>query len=102
AIGGRRCFRDVRRSRCRRTAHGEAGYQFWDRSTMTIAMQTESELERKCQDSPCRSCGRVGLLPVLDLGSTPLADGLITREGLGRPEPFFPLEVAFCPGCTLV
>jgi SAM-dependent methyltransferase len=50
----------------------------------------------------CRSCGRAGLVPVLDLGETPLADRLLTSEQLAQPEPRFPLEVAFCPECSLM
>jgi hypothetical protein len=32
----------------------------------------------------------------------PLADGLVSAGQLGRPDPSFPLEVAFCPACSLV
>ncbi len=49
----------------------------------------------------CRSCGAAGLVPVLSLGETPLADGLLTREQLDEPELLAPLELAFCPQCTL-
>ncbi len=41
-------------------------------------------------------------MPFLDLGKTPLADGLVAPEHLDDPEARFPLEVAFCPSCTLV
>lgn len=50
----------------------------------------------------CRSCGEAGLLPVLDLGATPLVDRHMTKEQLYVPEPFFPLEVVFCPACGLM
>ncbi|MDB5094825.1 MAG: methyltransferase family protein [Candidatus Eremiobacteraeota bacterium] len=49
----------------------------------------------------CRLCGAGGLVPVLSLGETPLADGLLTREQLDQPELLAPLELAFCPQCTL-
>lgn len=49
----------------------------------------------------CRLCGAGGLVPVLSLGETPLADGLLTREQLDEPELLAPLELAFCPQCTL-
>lgn len=52
--------------------------------------------------STCRSCGATLLEPVLDLGLTPLADRLVTREGLDASEPRYPLSVAFCPACALV
>ncbi len=50
----------------------------------------------------CRSCGADGLELVLSLGRTPLANALLTREQLTLPEPRYPLELAFCPACTLV
>lgn len=50
----------------------------------------------------CRVCGSEKLQPVLDLGSTPLADGLLTQQRLGEPEPFCPLTVVFCSDCSLV
>ncbi|MBB5786211.1 class I SAM-dependent methyltransferase [Jiangella mangrovi] len=51
---------------------------------------------------PCRSCGSTDLRPFLSLGKTPLADALVTADRLDRTDPTFPLDVAFCPGCTLV
>lgn len=50
----------------------------------------------------CRSCGQAGLEPVLSLGKTPLANRLLTREQLAEPEPVYPLDLVFCPNCTLV
>jgi SAM-dependent methyltransferase len=50
----------------------------------------------------CRSCGHAGLEPVLDLGRTPLADRLVSAARLDEPEPVFPLQVAFCPQCSLL
>jgi SAM-dependent methyltransferase len=50
----------------------------------------------------CRSCNADGLIPVLDLGRTPLANSLLTTEQLDIPEADYPLEVVFCPECTLV
>lgn len=53
-------------------------------------------------EARCRSCGNSGLEQVLSLGKTPLANALLTRAQLSLPEPVFPLELAFCPGCSLV
>lgn len=39
---------------------------------------------------------------VLDLGMMPLSDGLLTEAQLAEPEEKFPLEVAYCPRCSLV
>jgi SAM-dependent methyltransferase len=50
----------------------------------------------------CRSCGSNGLQLVLSLGRTPLANSLLTEDELFRAEPTFPLDLAFCPSCTLV
>lgn len=55
------------------------------------------------QQSPiCRSCGATELCPVLDLGRMPLANALLTVEQLAQPEAVYPLELVFCPACTLV
>ncbi len=53
-------------------------------------------------ETSCRSCGSPRLETVLSLGVTPLANSLLTKEDLARPEPAFPLDLAFCPICSLV
>jgi len=50
----------------------------------------------------CRSCGHGPLTPVLSLGTTPLANQLLTKERLGASENRHPLDVAYCEGCSLV
>ncbi|HEY3230279.1 MAG TPA: class I SAM-dependent methyltransferase [Roseiflexaceae bacterium] len=50
----------------------------------------------------CRSCGYARLELILSFGSTPLADRLLTAEQLDQPELSAPLDLAFCPNCTLV
>jgi SAM-dependent methyltransferase len=50
----------------------------------------------------CRSCGEPGLEVFLDLGTLPIADRLLTERQLSEREPAYPLEVAFCPHCSLV
>lgn len=50
----------------------------------------------------CRSCGGDGLRVILDLGSQPIANALLSEEELRRPEAKFPLAVAFCPACALL
>ena len=50
----------------------------------------------------CRSCQAPGARTFLSLGETPLADALVAPDRLDRPEPRFPLDVAFCPSCSLV
>ena len=50
----------------------------------------------------CRSCGSAGLRAILSLGRLPLANALLRAEQLGQAEPRYPLDLAFCPGCSLV
>lgn len=50
----------------------------------------------------CRGCGAGELEVVLDLGRMPLANRLLTADDLDRPEPLYPLAMAFCPRCLLV
>lgn len=50
----------------------------------------------------CRSCGGGDLAPVLSLGETPLANALLTEERLGEAEASYPLDLVFCPRCSLV
>lgn len=50
----------------------------------------------------CRSCEKPDLTIFLNLGKTPLADRLLSAKQLKEPEPYFPLEVAFCNNCGLV
>lgn len=50
----------------------------------------------------CRSCAARGLVPILSLGHTPLANRLLTAAQLHEREPRYPLDLAFCPQCTLV
>ncbi len=50
----------------------------------------------------CRSCGGRRLEPILSLGMMPLANALLTEEQLQKAEPRFPLDLVFCPACSLV
>jgi SAM-dependent methyltransferase len=50
----------------------------------------------------CRSCGCDGLRVILDLGLQPVANALLSKDELGRPEAKYALAVAFCPACTLL
>ena len=49
----------------------------------------------------CRSCGSSEIEMVLDLGSSPLADRLLTANDLGAREPQYPLQLVFCHECSL-
>src|SRR6266576_1873443 len=50
----------------------------------------------------CRACNGSDLQPILDLGCTPLANRLLQEDELSQQEPRYPLELVFCPHCTLV
>ncbi len=50
----------------------------------------------------CRSCGSSKLSSFLNLGTTPLADRLLTEDELGEPELAAPLDVVLCEDCSLV
>ncbi len=50
----------------------------------------------------CRACGSHRLETFLALGDLPPSDAFIAPEALERVEARYPLDVAFCPDCTLV
>lgn len=54
------------------------------------------------QPTACRSCGCTELQNVLSLGRTPLANALLTTQQLDEPEETYPLDLVFCPRCSLV
>lgn len=56
----------------------------------------------KAHSTACRGCGMNGLEAVLDLGLMPHADGFVEPVDAPTEDPCWPLEVAFCPYCTLV
>ena len=49
----------------------------------------------------CRACGAT-TQPFLSLGDHPLPNRFLSWEQLDLPEPRYPLQLFFCPGCTLV
>jgi hypothetical protein len=50
----------------------------------------------------CRACASSDAIPIISFGKTPLADGLLTRGELDAPELTAPLDLVFCPNCSLV
>ncbi|HYE72282.1 MAG TPA: class I SAM-dependent methyltransferase, partial [Blastocatellia bacterium] len=61
----------------------------------------KSEVTKTLPQS-CRSCSQRGLQLIISFGTTPLADRLLTAAQLNEPEPTAPLDLTFCPHCTLV
>jgi len=52
--------------------------------------------------SECRSCGNKDLKPIISFDKTPLADALLKKDQLDKPEMLVPLNLVFCPNCSLV
>jgi SAM-dependent methyltransferase len=50
----------------------------------------------------CRACGQRNLNLILSLGRTPLANALRTADQLSDMEEIYPLDLVWCPNCTLV
>ncbi|UCG34749.1 MAG: class I SAM-dependent methyltransferase [Candidatus Omnitrophota bacterium] len=50
----------------------------------------------------CRACGQRNLQNIISFGRTAISDRLLTKEQLSKPELRVPLELVFCPDCTLV
>lgn len=65
-------------------------------------MPTKQTFLARCESAVCRGCDHTGLHPVLDLGLMPPSDRILKREQLGQEEHKFPLDVGFCPECSLV
>lgn len=52
-------------------------------------------------EAACRLCGKVGLHPILSLGNALVVNALIAEEQLNQPETAWPLELVWCPECSL-
>jgi len=50
----------------------------------------------------CRACASPYAIPIISFGRTPLADSLLTQGELEAPEITAPLDLVFCPDCSLV
>jgi SAM-dependent methyltransferase len=53
-------------------------------------------------DAACRFCGAPLRAVFADLGMCPLANSLVTPEGLAGMDPFYPLRALVCERCFLV
>jgi hypothetical protein len=71
--------------------------RLWD----TNAVELESSQEFVAA-AACRGCGAASLTPILALGRSPLANGLVLPEARSGAERRYPLEVLRCPACSLV
>jgi hypothetical protein len=50
----------------------------------------------------CRSCGTPLPKPFLNLGNSPLSNRFLSEDSIHEMEPYYPLEIYFCPHCSLV
>lgn len=50
----------------------------------------------------CRSCNAPSLMPIVSLGNQPPANALLKKEQLSQHESKYPLDLVFCPQCSLV
>jgi len=65
-------------------------------------MTSQEIFLNRCKAARCRGCDHSGLHPVLDLGQMPPSDRILNRDQLKLVERKFPLDVGFCPKCSLV
>jgi nucleoside-diphosphate-sugar epimerase len=68
----------------------------------SVVEEPSSDFASDAEKVVCVSCGRHGLMPILDLGPMPRSDGLLDAARLGERESFVPLRLGYCPECTLV
>lgn len=50
----------------------------------------------------CRSCGSFLPKPFLNLGNSPLSNEYLSEKNIHMMEPYYPLEIYYCPHCSLV
>lgn len=61
-----------------------------------------SRIQETIRSFACRSCGKTDSELILSLGRMPLANALLMEDQLKKPEETYPLDLVFCPHCTLV
>ncbi len=62
----------------------------------------DDDLTRRAAEFPCRIDGSRGCVPILSLGSLPLANALPRASELATVDARYPLELVFSPSTTLV
>lgn len=63
---------------------------------------TSSRFATRSAGATCHGCRTPGLRPILDLGQMPASDGLLPGDARDDLEERQPLELSWCPECTLV
>jgi len=57
---------------------------------------------KDCQKiTRCRICQSKNLVQYLDLDYMPIPNGFVTKKRLSVKEIYYPLQISFCPNCTL-
>jgi len=67
-------------------------------------MNTENgnlEMTGLIRVTQCRICKGSDLMSFLDLGNQPPANSFLRKEDLEKPEPMYPLRIAYCRTCGL-
>ncbi|MGE0766689.1 MAG: methyltransferase domain-containing protein [Hyphomicrobiaceae bacterium] len=82
--------------------HTEANAGPSSSTSATASDADTAAFSQACAEATCQSCGSVGLVPVIDLGDMPTSDGLIVQPHPTRSDARHPLQVGFCPACSLV
>ena len=67
-----------------------------------LGSESDMALSAACRICDSQWTTSQALVSILDLGPTPLANRLLRAEELDQPEPTFPLELVFCPTCSLL
>lgn len=62
----------------------------------------DASLKTYHRRTTCRCCAEERLRPFISLGPTPLANSFLRSPSEFETETFFPLDVYFCEGCSLV
>lgn len=62
----------------------------------------DSSLKTYHRRTTCRCCEEERIQPFISLGPTPLANSFLRSPAEFETETFFPLDVYFCEGCSLV
>lgn len=70
-----------------------------------MSFEVDEKVIQPCKGGACLGCDGPGLIPVLSLGNSPLANALLDAADADRAEVHekrYPLDVALCPVCFLV
>ncbi len=70
--------------------------------TTTGTAPSPSQASPEVGGRPCRFCGAPLSFTMVDLGTSPLCQTILTADQLDEMEPFYPLRAQVCGECSLV